>query len=96
MDLSVLEIPCVGQIDATIEDLFSQRCSMIDCRSKEHQAYYYIKDYIDRNNYKLTVETVLCGYRYVRRGESYSCSVDSISRDCKKQCEILFNAGYAD
>ena len=95
-NLNDLEIPCVSQCDIGIEDLYSQRMSMIDCRSKEHQAYYYIKDFIERSNYTLGVGVVVYGYKFVSKGESYSCSVDSVVRECNKQCKILFDAGYCN
>ena len=96
MNLNDLEIPCVSQCDAGIEDLFSRRMSMIDCRSKEHKAYYKIKDYIEKSGYRLDASEVVNAYKYYSKGESYSCSVDSVISWCKASVKILFDAGYGN
>ena len=94
MNLNDLEIPCVSQCDIGIEDLYSQRMSMIDCRSDEHKAYYEIKDFIEKSNYSLKISVVIGAYKYYLKGESYSCSVDDITRHCKDSVELLYHAGY--
>lgn len=96
MNLKDLELEKVKKFDETIENMKNQRKDVIANSSKENRAYHSIKDYIKSHGYVLEVRTVLRGYEYVMKGEHYSCSVDTIVRNCRFACKTLIDAGYCN
>ena len=89
MNLKVLERNEVHQIDERIKVLLENRKDLINGMSIESRAYHEIKDRIKKLGFVMSVETVVHGAKYVFEGISYSCSVDSVVRDCREQCKIL-------
>lgn len=94
MNLKDLESPVVKNFDDTINKLIELRKEFIKSMSKEQHAYYNIQDSIKRLGYNMSVGTVMNGYKFWKNGESYSCSVDSVCRDVKGSCKVLYDAGY--
>ncbi len=89
-----LHMPRIKEIEQEIQSLNNEIKSVMSNATPSQIAYYNVQQALKKFNFRLDLSTITTGYKYVIKGESYSCSVDTMVRYCKGDIKVLIDNGY--